>query len=101
MNERDVVIGIGLEEACLTIEQVAACGAVDAAWVHERVTEGLLTTAGSGTEWRFTATHLTRVQRMRGIERDFEAAPELAALVADLLEQLDAARRLLALKGLP
>jgi chaperone modulatory protein CbpM len=29
---------------------------------------------------------------MRQIERDFEAVPELAALVADLLEELDTLR---------
>jgi chaperone modulatory protein CbpM len=29
---------------------------------------------------------------MRQIERDFDAAPELAALVADLLEEMDALR---------
>jgi chaperone modulatory protein CbpM len=29
---------------------------------------------------------------MRALERDFDAAPELAALVADLLEELDAVR---------
>jgi chaperone modulatory protein CbpM len=30
--------------------------------------------------------------RMRDIEREFEAAPELAALVADMLEEIDALR---------
>jgi chaperone modulatory protein CbpM len=29
---------------------------------------------------------------MRALERDFETDPELAALFADLLEELDAAR---------
>jgi len=30
-----------------------------------------------------------RVRRMREIERTYDAAPELAALVADMLEQMD------------
>ncbi len=96
MGERDVIIGIALEEACLTLQQLAATGAVDVTWVQHRIEEGLLpTVAESEGEWRFSSATLTRVRRMSGIERDFDAAPELAALFADLLEELDEARRLL------
>jgi len=35
---------------------------------------------------------LQRARRMRQLERDFEAVPELAALVADLLEEMDVMR---------
>lgn len=96
MGERDVIVGIALEEACLTLQQLAATGAVDITWVQRRIEEGLLPAAAQAKgEWRFSAASLTRVRRMRVIERDFEAAPELAALFADLLEELDEARRLL------
>jgi chaperone modulatory protein CbpM len=37
---------------------------------------------------------------MRQLERDFEAVPELAALVADLLEEMDALRTRLRRAGL-
>lgn len=33
-----------------------------------------------------------RARRMRQIESDFDAVPELAALVADLLEEMDVLR---------
>jgi chaperone modulatory protein CbpM len=42
--------------------------------------------------WRFGSRHLWRTRAMHRIERDFDAAPELAALVADLLEEIEALR---------
>ena len=38
---------------------------------------------------------LLRARRMHDLERDFDAVPELAALVADVLEEMDALRELL------
>jgi len=57
--------------------------------LRDRVEEGLVPAA---PEWRFSAVVVRRVRRMRALERDFDAAPELAALMADLLEELDALR---------
>ncbi len=48
--------------------------------------------SAGASEWRFTTTTLARVRRMRDIERTYDAAPELAALVADMLEEMDALR---------
>jgi chaperone modulatory protein CbpM len=42
--------------------------------------------------WRFSGVSLLRARRMRQLERDFDAVPELAALVADLLEEMDTLR---------
>ena len=93
MAEREVVIGIALEEACLTLEQLASACSVEAEWIVQRVDEGLLPSAGpSRSEWRFSAGELLRARRMRQIERDFEAVPELAALVADMLAEMDELR---------
>jgi chaperone modulatory protein CbpM len=63
--------------------------AVTPEWLRDRVEEGLVPAA---PEWRFSAVVVRRVRRMRALERDFDAAPELAALMADLLEELDALR---------
>jgi chaperone modulatory protein CbpM len=93
MTDRDIIIGIALEEACLTLEQLAAACAVEPDWIVHRVGEGLLPAmSGSRTEWRFTSAALRRARRMREVERAYEAAPELAALVADMLEELDELR---------
>jgi len=101
MSETHIVVGVALEERCLTLEELASACAVEAEWIAERVGEGLLPVASAKREeWRFTSTVLRRVQRMRAIERDFEAVPELAALVADLLDQLDELRARLRRAGL-
>ena len=84
----------------LTLEQLCSACALERDWLVERVREGLIpATGGSDLEWRFTTTTLSRVRRMREIERTYEAAPELAALVADMLEELDALRARLRREG--
>ena len=86
MSDPDVSDHLTLEELC------SAC-ALEREWLVLRVREGLISASGaSDAEWRFTTTTLTRVRRMREIERTYEAAPELAALVADMLEQMDELR---------
>lgn len=77
------------DDVLLTLEELAVVCAVTPEWVRSRVAEGLLPAA---PEWRFSALAVRRVRRMRALERDFDAAPELAALMADLLEELDALR---------
>jgi chaperone modulatory protein CbpM len=68
----------------------------------ERIEAGIL---GDGSlhvaSWRFTSNDLTRARRMRQLERDFDAVPELAALVADLLEEVDRLKVRLNAAGLP
>jgi chaperone modulatory protein CbpM len=83
-----------LEDACLTLEQLARACAAEHDWLVRRVEAGLIPVAGARREeWRFAGASLARVRRMRDIERTYEAVPELAALVADLLEEMDALRR--------
>lgn len=93
MTEREVLVGIALEEACLTLEQLAAACAAEPAWVVRLVDEGLFPRLpGSAESWRFDVAALRRARRIRAIERDFDAVPELAALVADMLEEMDRLR---------
>jgi chaperone modulatory protein CbpM len=93
MREEEALIGAVLEEACLTLEQAACACAVAPEWLAERVREGLLRAMeGPAHAWRFTSADVRRARRMAHIERVFEADPALAALVADLLEELDALR---------
>ena len=62
---------------------------VNEAWIIERRDAGLLDNGSAGTSPLSASQLLKRVQRMRNIERDFDANPELAALVADLLERIE------------
>lgn len=60
-------------------------------WLTERVQQGLIEVYGSQQEWsqwRFDAFGLRRVRRMIHLELHFDAAPELAALVVDLEQEV-------------
>lgn len=93
MRDDDILIGTLMEESWLTLEQVAAACTVDPGWLLRHIEEGFFPHAENiaGT-WRFSGANLVRARRMRQLERDFDAVPELAALVADMLEEIDELR---------
>lgn len=95
----------------LTLEQLCSVYSLERDWLVVRVREGLIPALGDEdargdhassdhTTWRFATTALARVRRMHEIERSYDAAPELAALVADMLEEMDALRARLRREGL-
>jgi chaperone modulatory protein CbpM len=82
-----------LEGACLTLEQLCSAGSLEREWLVARIERGLIPAEGRAmATWRFSSAVLARARRMREIERAYDAPPELAALVADLLEEMDALR---------
>ncbi|HEX4584745.1 MAG TPA: chaperone modulator CbpM [Burkholderiaceae bacterium] len=90
MHDRQVLIGALLEDACLTLEQLCSACAVSPEWVASHVSEGRVRPTGDRpSQWRFGSRDLWRVRQIRHFEIAFDAEPELAALVADLLEELD------------
>ena len=101
MRDEDILIGSLLEDSWLTLEQLAAACSVEPDWLLLHIEAGLFPHAEcvAGT-WRFSAAGLSRARRMRQLERDFEAVPELAALMADLMEEMDALRARLRRAGL-
>lgn len=77
------------DDQWLGLEDLARAAGVEAAWLRERVQEGLLGEAGLASDAsRFEASTIRRVRCMVRLERDFDAAPELAALVADLEDEI-------------
>ena len=93
MADRPTLTAAPLEGACLSLEQLCSVCAVGPDWVVTHVLEGRLSAAGDEpAQWRFGSRELTRVRQIRRLEIAFEAEPELAALVADLLEELEALR---------
>jgi chaperone modulatory protein CbpM len=93
MTDRPILIGTLLEESCLTLEQVCGACSVSPEWVVAHVTEGRLRPPGDQpAQWRFGSGDLRRVRQIRHLEITFDAEPELAALVADLLEELNSLR---------
>jgi len=95
-------IALLLEDALLTVEELAFSCAVSREWVIEHVHAGLVSGefGPDPREWRFSGSDLLRLRRVVGLERDFEANPELASLVADLSEELQRLRVRLRRAGL-
>lgn len=93
MRDETVLIGSLMDDTWLTLEQVAAACGVEPGWLARHLEEGLFPRAESvAGVWRFSGAALIRARRMRQLEQDFDAVPELAALVADLLEEIDTMR---------
>lgn len=77
----------------LTPDELASACAVSYEWVEHHVREGLLETDRASGTFRFTSVHLLRARRLASIERTFNANEELAALVVDLIEEVERLRR--------
>ncbi len=93
MTRDKVCSGTLLEEQALDVQELASACAVAPEWVVERVQTGLLSCTSSGGEMRFASAQLIRARRMAATERSFDANQELAALVADLIEEVERLRR--------
>ena len=101
MEDESVLMGLVIDEHTLTLEELACACGVDENWLRQRLDAGLLVCcSGEGRDARFASLHLHRARRMLAIERDFDANQELAALMVDLLEELQNVRsRLQALQA--
>lgn len=94
MQHSELLIAVVMEEQCLSLAQVSAICQVEPAWLLRHVDEGLLSAScQENGEWCFSYAEVTRARRILSLERDFDALPELAALVADMQEELDGLRR--------
>jgi chaperone modulatory protein CbpM len=88
-----------LEGAAFSDEELArACG-VQVTWVREHVQAGVLHVEEAAGTWRFGSATLVRARRIARLESDFDADPQLAALTADLMEEVAQLRRRLAQPG--
>jgi len=89
--ENAILIGsvVG-DEGVLALEELArACGA-EVEWIVELVAVGVLAPEGrETTDWRFRAVDLTCARRVARLQRDFGASLEAAAVMIDLLKQID------------
>ncbi|MGH8521899.1 MAG: chaperone modulator CbpM [Gammaproteobacteria bacterium] len=88
------------EQGALSLEEmVEACGA-EAAWIVQLVEVGVLSPDGPDeTAWRFGALDLLRARRLARLERDFGASAEAAAVILDLLDEIERLRACLARAG--
>lgn len=95
-------IAILLDDPTLTIDELAVSCTVSRDWVIEHVQAGVLPAEPDAepTQWSFTGRDLLRSRRLHELERDFDANPELAGLVADLVDELQRLRTRLQRAGL-
>lgn len=81
------------EETVSTLRQLAELCRVDMAWLILHQREGLLGDIANGAVSSTPPERLcSRICRMYEFERDFDAVPEFAALVAEFLDELDVLR---------
>lgn len=84
-----------LLDDALTVHDIARCARKEPDWVVTHVEAGVLqpNTGQAAAEWRFSGTTLIRARRIAHLEHAFEADPQLAALTADLMEEVATLRR--------
>ncbi|AEF90751.1 MerR family transcriptional regulator [Delftia sp. Cs1-4] len=90
-----------LDEGALDLQDLARHCQRNTAWVVERVQTGVLycenepsdEAAAPQAQWRFSSQTLVRARRIAHLEHSFDADPQLAALTADLIEEVQMLRR--------
>lgn len=90
MTQVEIVSGDILDEVTLSLDELARACAIEPQWIVERVSSGLVCSSleGEPSCWTFVSTDLARVRQLVAVERDFDANPELAALVVDLIDEV-------------
>ena len=89
------------DEGVLSIEELARACDAEVQWIVELVAVGVLEPQGTeASRWRFCATDLTCARRVARLQRDFGATIEAAAVMIDLLQQIDQLRARLKRAGL-
>lgn len=91
-----------IDEATLSIDEIAVSCSISRDWVVEHVQAGALSVDPNAqvADWAFSGRDLQRARRLIELERDFDANPELAGLVADLFDELERLRKRLRRAGL-
>lgn len=87
---KEILAGELLDEATLSLDQLACACCVEKQWVLERLEAGILKgkEQSRNGQWCFVSEDLMRARRLVSIERSFGADAELAALVTDLIEEV-------------
>lgn len=90
MSDTTVIIDAPIEALWFDLDDLCRLGVVEACWLEQRLADGMLLACPEAPDNTrcYNALTLARVRRLACLERDFDAVPELAALVADLEEEL-------------
>lgn len=96
-------VAVPLDELPLTIDELAAVCAVKREWIIEHIETGVLLNERAGTDpnaYGFGSRDLRRAWRLLEFEHGFDATPELAGLVADMLDEIERLRARLRRAGI-
>jgi chaperone modulatory protein CbpM len=100
MREDEILVGSLMENSWLTLEQVAAACTVDPQWLLRHIEDGLFPHAESvAGVWCFLEHQSAARTAHAAARTGLRCRPELAALMADLLEELDELRARLGVAG--
>ncbi len=92
--KKEILTGLLLdEETTLSLGELSRACTVHAEWIIELVDEGILEPAGEDvTHWRFSGPSLQRARTAMRLQQDLEINLAGAALVLDLLEEIETLR---------
>ncbi len=101
MTSYNLISGVLIDDVALTIDELARACAVERTWIRQHVEDGylqgtvmlLVEDAHDEPNWTFASHELVRARKLIAFERDFDANPELAALLVDLLEEIAELKR--------
>ncbi len=90
----EILTGLLLdEESTLTLGELSCACTVHAEWIIELVDEGILEPTGDDiAHWRFSGPCLHRAHTTMRLQRDLEINLAGAALVLDLMDEIETLR---------
>ncbi len=95
--QREAIAAVVVDEQWFDRGEFAAVCGVSLEWVSVHVEAGVFDVPGDEpARWQFSGRDIRRARQIKALERDFDAMPELAALVIDLQDEVARLRRLLA-----
>jgi chaperone modulatory protein CbpM len=97
------LVAMLVDDARIGVDELACSCAVERTWIVEFVQAGVLleNPERDPARWAFTSHDLLRARRLRDVAQQFDANPELAGLVVDLLEELERLRVRSRREGVP
>ena len=92
-NDNNALAELLDEQARLTLDELARTCCMAPGWVVQRLEAGLLQGEQAGGHWQFSSATVVRARRLARLESTFDADPQLAALTADLIEEVTTLRQ--------
>jgi len=82
-----------LDDQMLELREVARICCVNHQWLLERIEQEVIQPVVRDDTYYFTSATVLRIEQVIHVEQTYDADPQLAALVADLTEEVQALRR--------